>query len=269
MVDKEGSGEKETKVREGDPKGILSEDDDPVSKMILDDLYGDSDVLREVQAELRAEDRRLPNYAAEDRLDLPALPHVEPFNSTWWMLQQVKRLFVVVLAFYILYYGGKGLVNLLFPRPDMSDIVKFTVELPKRDRAKRIADRELKVRLDKGRSQLASANTSAGLLTLTDLAEHNPDSVLGQKAMLTLAATYRFNQGRPEEAIRWYRKYLEAKPTGRKAAETMIRLASLLEDLERAPEAIEVYESVLDKFPAKVRYTSVARQGIERIEKKH
>ncbi len=244
-------------------------DDAGHGRAVLDEIF-DSDILEQVEDELRKESgpnqKTKRRYSETEPIDLPKLEHTKPINPWLWLLRQIKRLGVLIIALCAIYYGGRFVLHKIFGAPEAPGIASYTVDLPKESPHEALEDRELKVKLDDGRASLASSKTDDGLGKLQNLALDHPDTRQGQKAMLTLASTYRYNQRQPEQAIKWYRNYLSVKKKGHEVARTMIRLADLFEELGRKSEAHEIYQDMLTKFKGKKRFTLIAQQGIDRTK---
>jgi TolA-binding protein len=233
------------------------------------DLY-DPQVLREVTAELEAEERQKEpgEPAAKDPaewIELPELPPAPPqVSPAAWFLRQAKRLLVIIGVIYLAVWAVRALrhKDVDFQPVEMK---AGSVPLPRLNQAEAKADQALTEALNDARGDLASADLNSGVKALEDLAQKHPDTVQGRKAMLTLAATYRFQLNQPDQAIQWYKSYLDSDPAGKEAPATMVRLADFLESLGRKSEAHSVYEDFLNRFPKKPQ-AEIAKQGLERTK---
>jgi len=223
----------------------------------------DTEVLRQVTAEIQAEER---GEKPEERIELPELHAPPKHNPYLWLFRQVKRLFIIIGVVYLAYQGVTFVLDRF--RPLDYDIPQGgSVPLPKAEKGQVELDRKLSDKLKEGRRLLASSNEKMGLAALERLALESPASRQGQKAMLTLATTYRFQGGDKKAAARWYRKFLSTNPKSREVPPTMTRFGSLLEEMGRTGEARDLYEELLARFPGREPHTTVARRALERLGK--
>ncbi|MCL4235823.1 MAG: hypothetical protein KJ042_15035 [Deltaproteobacteria bacterium] len=226
------------------------------------DIY-DPTVLRQVEAELRAEESGEPNPGGA--IPIPELPAPPPHNPTLWFLRQVKRLVVLVLAVWLVH----AIWTRLFPpfEPgDLPDDLKSSVALPSSDPETQDAESDMRRALEDGRKSLASGDLDTGLEQLEKLATDEPDSSAGRKAMLTLAATYRYQKSDPQKAMTWYRAAIDAKPYNAESAKTFLRYGAYLEELARYPEAKEIYQRLVEEMPERTREVETAKQAIARVD---
>ncbi len=256
-------------VEPGNNKTPKAPDDSGHGRAVLDEIF-DSDVLKQVEAELRLESsndgKKKKRYTEADPIELPKLIHMQPVNPWIWLMRQIKRLVVLVTALCLVYYGGRWAIYQVFGPPEKHEAPTLSVELPKEAPSEVREDRQLKFQLDQGRASLASSKTEDGLEKLRGLARDHPETRQGQKAMLTLAATYRYNLRQPQQAVEWYESYLKANSKGREAADTMVRLAALYEETGQKSQARQVYEKLLSDFNNRRRFTTIAEQGIARTK---
>ncbi len=225
------------------------------------DIY-DPAVLRQVEAELRAEEAGEPDPGA---IHIPELPAPPPHNPTLWLLRQIKRLVVLVLAVWLVH----AIWTRLFPGIDPGELpadMNTSVALPSTDPETQDAQADLRRALDDGRKSLASGDLDAGIEKLEKLATDEPDTAAGRRAMLTLAATYRFQRGDAQKAMKWYRAAIDAKPYNAESAKTFLRYGEYLEELARYPEAKEIYQRLVEEMPQRTREVEIAKQAIARVD---
>ncbi len=226
------------------------------------DIY-DPSVLRQVEAQLRAEEAGEPSPS--ESLHIPDLPAPPPHNPTLWFLRQIKRLVVLILAVWLVHAIWVRLFPPFEPG-ELPDDMKSSVALPSSDPETRDAEADMRRALDDGRKSLASGDLDAGLEQLEKLAAEEPDSSAGRKAMLTLAATYRFQKNDAQMAMKWYRAAIDAKPYNAESAQTFLRYAAYLEELNRFPEAKEIYQRLIEEMPQRTREVELAKQAIARVD---
>ncbi|MCC6159798.1 MAG: hypothetical protein IT350_17225 [Deltaproteobacteria bacterium] len=226
------------------------------------DIY-DPTVLRQVEAELRAEESGEPNPGGA--IPIPELPAPPQHNPTLWLLRQIKRLVVILLAVWLVH----AIWTRLFPPFDPGELPadsNTSVALPSSDPETQDVERDMRRALEDGRKSLASGDLDAGIETLEKLATDEPETSAGRKAMLTLAATYRFQKNDAQKAMTWYRAAVDAKPYNAESAQTFLRYGAYLEELARYPEAKEIYQRLVEEMPQRVREVEIAKQAIARVD---
>ncbi|MBZ0273735.1 outer membrane protein assembly factor BamD, partial [bacterium] len=193
------------------------------------------------------------------RIPMPDLPAPVPHRPVLWMLRQIKRGFVLAAIAWIAILGVKQAIRTVSPPEPLPVAVPLPPTAPEE-----IADvREANERLAEARRALALADFGGGVKALADLAADRPASPAGRKAMLTLAATYRYQLAEPENAVAWYRRFLETNPDAKETPATMARLGDYFVALGRPAEAREIFMQLLERFPGDPRYAPVARRVLE------
>jgi TolA-binding protein len=108
--------------------------------------------------------------------------------------------------------------------------------------------------LDLGKTAEAEAD-------LKDLASGGEDALVRGLARLALADLYR-GSGRWDLALEGYRKIVDDPGSAVPRDHALMRLASTLEEAQRAPEALSTYRRVIEEFPSSV-YAADARRRVD------
>ncbi|HPQ69606.1 MAG TPA: hypothetical protein PKW95_10800 [bacterium] len=148
------------------------------------------------------------------------------FDSTGSLSWLWRPLVTVVLLASVLYAGYSG-YKVLFKKEPVEatpEVVDVGRNLP--DSNKKYKYEEARQLLIEGQKLMRSGNLNGSHLLERILQDH-PDSPQAKRAMIILAATYRYNMRRPDKARRMYEKFLHTYPTDRLVPETIEDLRTL------------------------------------------
>ncbi|MCZ7583933.1 MAG: tetratricopeptide repeat protein [Deltaproteobacteria bacterium] len=230
----------------------------------------DEELLRSVEREFGTAEHAAGTEGtgrppAGGMIPLPELPPPPEHHPYLWLFRQIKRACVILGVVYLAYWG----LSRLFAGAgkDSAPTDGGNVGLPHQSELAAEKSAALTEKLSEGRRRLASSDMGEGLKVLEELADDKPTSPQGQKAMLTLASTYRYQMNDEKNALRWYRRYLKENPDARDAAATSVRLAEYLNQLGRPDEARRLYEDVLSRFPDRQKEARAAAAALARMDK--
>lgn len=227
------------------------------------DLY-DPAILDVVQREIEREEAG--EQDPEGYVPIPELPAPPEHKPVLWMARQIKRVLVVGALLWLAVYAVRAV---FFSKPP--DVAweegRASVPLPEVDAEEAERNSALLDRLKNGQSDLAAGRFEAGIEELTSLARDAGGSPAARKAMLTLAATYRFQKNDPENALKWYRLFIEKHRDDRQRPATLLRMGGYLEELGRLVEAKAAYRQLIDEHGDRAKEVEAAKRALERLEK--
>ena len=108
-------------------------------------------------------------------------------------------------------------------------------------------------------ANLELGKTAEGEAELKELASGGEDALVRGLARLALADLYR-GSGRWDLALEGYRKIVDDAGSAVPRDHALMRLASTLEEAQRAPDALANYRRLIEEFPSSVYLTDAKRR---------
>jgi len=152
---------------------------------------------------------------------------------------------------------------------DEPHVLTFQEQAQYQSREQRLAeefDRGVQEQFDVAAQEIRTGEFEVGKAQLLELTRTYPTSIHAENAYILLADTYRVRKNDPDEALKYYQRFLDSYPDSRQFGLAQLKTGFAYEDLGDISNAQAVYRLILERYGEKNRLGQLARERLFKLK---